>query len=80
MYSLHQAGARKFIDGNRERIMKKQLRFSETMAVGSMLFGLFFGAGNLIFPASMGQLPVWKYNRLGTESSVRRNKRPWMRA
>ena len=35
--------------------MKKQLRFSETMAVGSMLFGLFFGAGNLIFPVFMGQ-------------------------
>ena len=35
--------------------MKKRLSFSETMAVGSMLFGLFFGAGNLIFPALMGQ-------------------------
>lgn len=35
--------------------MKKKLRFSQTLAVGSMLFGLFFGAGNLIFPALMGQ-------------------------
>ena len=26
------------------------------MLVASMLFGMFFGAGNLIFPASMGQL------------------------
>ena len=35
--------------------MKKNLRFTEILAVGSMLFGLFFGAGNLIFPAFMGQ-------------------------
>ena len=25
------------------------------IAIGSMLFALFFGAGNLIFPAAMGQ-------------------------
>ena len=40
----------------------KKLSFGQTMAVASMLFGLFFGAGNLIFPASMGQLAgrsVW---------------------
>ena len=36
--------------------MKKKLSFRELTAVGSMLFGLFFGAGNLIFPAAMGQL------------------------
>ena len=36
--------------------MKMKLSFRELLAVGSMLFGLFFGAGNLIFPASMGQL------------------------
>ena len=35
--------------------MKKRLTVSETAAVGSMLFGLFFGAGNLIFPVFMGQ-------------------------
>lgn len=35
--------------------MKTKLSFRELLAVGSMLFGLFFGAGNLIFPASMGQ-------------------------
>lgn len=35
--------------------MKKRLTLSETLAVGSMLFGLFFGAGNLIFPVFMGQ-------------------------
>lgn len=36
--------------------MKKNLTFKETIFVASMLFGLFFGAGNLIFPASMGQM------------------------
>ncbi len=35
--------------------MKKRLTIAETLSVGSLLFGLFFGAGNLIFPASMGQ-------------------------
>ena len=35
--------------------MKTKLSFRELLAVGSMLFGLFFGAGNLIFPAAMGQ-------------------------
>ena len=42
--------------------MKRMLAFRELLAVASMLFGLFFGAGNLIFPASMGQLAgsaVW---------------------
>ncbi len=35
--------------------MKKKLTKAETLSVASMLFGLFFGAGNLIFPAYMGQ-------------------------
>ncbi|MCR4817551.1 MAG: branched-chain amino acid transport system II carrier protein [Fretibacterium sp.] len=35
--------------------MKRELSLSELLSVGSMLFGLFFGAGNLIFPAFMGQ-------------------------
>ena len=34
----------------------KKLSLKETLFVASMLFGMFFGAGNLIFPASMGQL------------------------
>lgn len=34
----------------------KKLSIKEIMLVASMLFGMFFGAGNLIFPASMGQL------------------------
>lgn len=35
--------------------MKKKLNFSETLLVGSLLFGLYFGAGNLIFPIELGQ-------------------------
>ncbi len=35
---------------------KKNLNFRETVFVASMLFGMFFGAGNLIFPIYMGQL------------------------
>ena len=35
--------------------MTKKLTFKEYMFIGSMLFGLFFGAGNLIFPVHMGQ-------------------------
>ena len=35
--------------------MKRKLTARETLAVASMLFGLFFGAGNLIFPVHMGQ-------------------------
>ncbi|WP_165004144.1 MULTISPECIES: branched-chain amino acid transport system II carrier protein [unclassified Enterococcus] len=35
--------------------MTKKLSFKEYLFIGSMLFGLFFGAGNLIFPVHMGQ-------------------------
>lgn len=35
--------------------MKKQLSLVSYMVIGSMLFGLFFGAGNLIFPVHLGQ-------------------------
>lgn len=35
--------------------MKTKLTWKESVVVASMLFGLFFGAGNLIFPVSMGQ-------------------------
>lgn len=34
--------------------MKKSLTTHETIAITSMLFGMFFGAGNLIFPAKVG--------------------------
>lgn len=36
--------------------MKTKLTGKEILFVASMLFGMFFGAGNLIFPVSMGQL------------------------
>ena len=36
--------------------MRKRLSIKETLLVGSLLFGLFFGAGNLIFPVQLGQL------------------------
>ena len=48
-------------NGTRRWIMKK-LTMLQLLAVASMLFGMFFGAGNLIFPAAMGQLAgssVW---------------------
>lgn len=35
--------------------MKEKLSFSSYLAIGVMLFALFFGAGNLIFPAQLGQ-------------------------
>ena len=35
--------------------MKHTLSLSECILVGSMLFGMFFGAGNLIFPIHLGQ-------------------------
>lgn len=42
--------------------MKKSLTKKEYLLLASLLFGMFFGAGNLIFPVSMGQLSgknVW---------------------
>ena len=36
--------------------MEKKLTFRQILAIASMLFGMFFGAGNLIFPVSMGQM------------------------
>ena len=35
--------------------MKEKLHLRQNLLVGSLLFGLFFGAGNLIFPVQMGQ-------------------------
>lgn len=35
--------------------MKNKLSLRNLMFIGSMLFGLFFGAGNLIFPVFLGQ-------------------------
>lgn len=42
--------------------MQKKLLLNDYTSIASMLFGLFFGAGNLIFPVYMGQLAgknVW---------------------
>lgn len=36
--------------------MKERLGLKSNILIGSLLFGLFFGAGNLIFPVYMGQL------------------------
>lgn len=35
--------------------MEKKLSFKDYLSISSMLFGLFFGAGNLIFPIHLGQ-------------------------
>ncbi|MBG9979912.1 branched-chain amino acid transport system II carrier protein [Facklamia sp. DSM 111018] len=35
--------------------MKNKLTFKQTLTIGSLLFGLFFGAGNVIFPLQIGQ-------------------------
>ena len=37
-------------------MLKEKLNRNELISIASMLFGLFFGAGNLIFPIYMGQL------------------------
>ena len=42
--------------------MKRKLTTKETILVASTLFGMFFGAGNLIFPVHLGQMAgsnVW---------------------
>ena len=36
--------------------MQNKVSFSTYAIIGTMLFGMFFGAGNLIFPIQMGQL------------------------
>ncbi|MBM7580566.1 branched-chain amino acid transport system II carrier protein [Jeotgalibacillus terrae] len=36
--------------------MQQKIPFSTYLIIGTMLFGLFFGAGNLIFPIQLGQL------------------------
>ena len=36
--------------------MKKKLTLREYVYIASMLFGMFFGAGNLIFPVHLGQM------------------------
>ena len=43
--------------------MKKHLTFKQKILVAGTLFGMFFGAGNLIFPVHLGQMAgsnVWQ--------------------
>src|SRR5690606_13911152 len=44
-----------FMDLRGNWIMDKKLSFTSHVVIGVMLFALFFGAGNLIFPAELGQ-------------------------
>ena len=44
------------LTGDKGGAAVKRLTMRETLAVASMLFGMFFGAGNLMFPALMGQM------------------------
>lgn len=44
-----------------EMTMEKKIPFSTYAVIGTMLFGMFFGAGNLIFPIQMGQLAGTNY-------------------
>lgn len=37
-------------------IMKKSKSFRQTLVIASLIFGMLFGAGNLIFPVHLGQL------------------------
>lgn len=39
----------------------RKLSLKEYLVVSSLLFGLFFGAGNLIFPLHLGQLAGGKW-------------------
>ena len=36
--------------------MTKKLNIKQTLLLSSLIFGMFFGAGNLIFPIHLGQL------------------------
>lgn len=39
--------------------MTKRLNFQQKLLVATTLFGMFFGAGNLIFPVHLGQVAGW---------------------
>lgn len=36
--------------------MTEKIDFKKTLLLSSLIFGMFFGAGNLIFPVHLGQL------------------------
>ena len=46
---------------------KLSLSLRENISIGLLLFGLFFGAGNIIFPVFMGQLSTgnWGLSSIG---------------
>ncbi len=54
-YSRMEENRRGVIPAGEKAEQMKKLSLKEVIFVASMLFGMFFGAGNLIFPASMGQ-------------------------
>ena len=37
-------------------MVEKKLTWKQLVLVASLIFGMFFGAGNLIFPIQLGQL------------------------
>ncbi|NLL80753.1 MAG: branched-chain amino acid transport system II carrier protein [Tissierellia bacterium] len=43
--------------------MEEKLTLKQNILIGSLLFGLFFGAGNIIFPVQMGQAAGSNYIR-----------------
>ncbi len=51
-----------------DRTHEKKLRLVDYLVVASMLFGLFFGAGNLIFPLHLGQLAGKNWAIAGADS------------
>lgn len=57
--------------------MEGKLKSKDYIYVASMLFGLFFGAGNLIFPVFMGQMagetlgmPSWASSHRSRSSPI----------
>lgn len=55
MRSIFVKGRKTITDAMQMKEMKGTLRSGDTVAIGLMLFALFLGAGNLIFPPVLGQ-------------------------
>ena len=59
-------------------MIAKKLTLQQKILVAGTLFGMFFGAGNLIFPVHLGQmagrnvLPDWLYHHCCRHSHLRR--------
>ena len=41
--------------------MDKKLSIKQNLVIASTLFGMLFGAGNLIFPVHLGQMAGWSF-------------------